>query len=122
MGVGVSVAVLALGAVATDIAESGRSRPGRFGGPTSGTSRSGVAALISGGMDPRLVGEHAVHAIEHDRFFVFTHPELSGLVIERHGTIMMGLEESAAYVTRYQAHEVDGDSIHPDHRSSSARG
>ncbi|MCQ8835489.1 hypothetical protein [Streptomyces malaysiensis] len=73
-------------------------------------------------MDPRLVGEHAVHAIEHDRFFVFTHPELSGLVTERHGTIMMGLEESAAYVTRYQAHEVDGDSIHPDHRSSSARG
>lgn len=100
---GIKVSVLAPAWVATQIGQSDRNRPERFGGPAKGSQSEKSAEEMAGGMDPLAVGEHVVDAITHERMYVFTHPDQRDVVAARHESIMRGFAESQAYVDRTAA-------------------
>jgi NAD(P)-dependent dehydrogenase (short-subunit alcohol dehydrogenase family) len=91
-GSGVGVSLLCPGAVATGIFESERNRPAEFGG--QGTSpdrvRRGFQDAIRAGMTPAAVAECVIAAIQAERFYVLTHPELGGMARTRADDIAAG--------------------------------
>jgi NADP-dependent 3-hydroxy acid dehydrogenase YdfG len=115
MGIGVSV--LCPGVVATNIFDSGRNRPaemkpedgkdnarlvvGSDGGGASAASDAGQeaqrAAMLAAALDPATVGDMVVDAIRNDDAYIFTHPELKGIVDMRQAAIAAGFERWAAY-------------------------
>lgn len=99
-GTGVGVSVLAPAGVVSKIATSDRNRPARYGGPNGISQRPEAASLVANGLDPLVVGGHVVDAIERDRFYIFTHPEMRDVVARRHESIMQGFAESIAYSLR----------------------
>jgi NAD(P)-dependent dehydrogenase (short-subunit alcohol dehydrogenase family) len=94
---GVGVSVLAPSHVATDIAASGRNRQQRFGGPTTGSSDVAVAAALSQGMNPELVGEQVARGIRDNQFYIFTHLEGRDLIEARHQEIMAAFEATRRF-------------------------
>lgn len=85
---GIGVSVLCPGVVRTNIFSSGRNRPATLAAETDtagavlahdveGADRTArIQSLLDGGLDPALVGEMVVHAIQTDECYIFTHPEL----------------------------------------------
>ena len=77
----IGVSVLCPGFINTNIAESARNRPDRFGasdGPVTPAAAAGLAALkarLAEGIDPRYVGELVREAIEGDWEHIFTDTE-----------------------------------------------
>jgi NAD(P)-dependent dehydrogenase (short-subunit alcohol dehydrogenase family) len=94
-GIGISVFCPAL--VATTLGQSHRRRPERFGGayePPPSPRRD----MPTGAITPDAAGERVRHAIEHDEFFVFTHPETSAWIEGRHRRIMAGFDQLDRYL------------------------
>jgi len=103
---GIGVSVLAPSAVATNISLSDRTRPDRFGGPTTGSSpEEHMRRLAERGMDPALVAELVRDAIENERQYVFTHTKDRAVVDARNDRILAGFDESAAALERLAAAE-----------------
>jgi NAD(P)-dependent dehydrogenase (short-subunit alcohol dehydrogenase family) len=94
-GVGVSVFCPAL--VASTLGQSSRRRPARFGGayesPPSLRRYMPTAAIT-----PDAAGARVLHAIQHDEFFVFSHPETRHWIEARHRRIMAGFDALDRYL------------------------
>jgi NAD(P)-dependent dehydrogenase (short-subunit alcohol dehydrogenase family) len=85
---GVGVSVLCPGVVRTNIFESGRNRPAGLGAERDTAGRVLVAdaaadereqrihQLLANALDPAVVGDMVVHAIQTGEFYIFTHPEI----------------------------------------------
>jgi NAD(P)-dependent dehydrogenase (short-subunit alcohol dehydrogenase family) len=94
-GIGVSVFCPAL--VASTLGQSARRRPARFGGayvPPPSERRHMPTAAIT----PDAAGARVLHAIQHDEFFVFTHPETRLWIEARHRRIMAGFDALDRYL------------------------
>ncbi len=96
-GTGIGVSVLCPAQVATTIRDSGLRRPERFGGsyPSAETIESRTRAAT--GLSSDAVGEHVLHAIRHNEFFVFTHPEARARIEQQYAWVMAGFDSAARY-------------------------
>jgi NAD(P)-dependent dehydrogenase (short-subunit alcohol dehydrogenase family) len=69
---GVGVSVLCPGYVRSNLPWSATYRTSRHGGPSSRAPSAAVLQAMQRALDPRVVGEIAVDAIEKDRFLILT--------------------------------------------------
>lgn len=88
----IGVSVLCPGFVATNIFTSGRNRPANLassrgpdtlGGPDMDEIASAVQQSNAEFLEPRIVGEMVLQAIQGNDMFIFTHPQFKDAVIER---------------------------------------
>lgn len=102
---GIGVTVLCPGFVRTRIAESGRSRPERYGpaqmpDPASpaGKLAAQLAELRRSGIDPTEVATQVLTAIRSDKLYVFTHAGAMwrAELKERFDAILTAMDEAAA--------------------------
>lgn len=86
----VGVSVLCPGVVSTNIFTSQRNRPEHLRNETrSEAARQMNAEMMQQiGIDPAVVADMVADAVQHDRFWIFTHPELLDAVDERHRGVM----------------------------------
>ena len=94
-GIGVSVFCPAL--VATTLGRSARRRPARFGGAYE-PPPSSPRQMPTDAITPDAAGARVLHAIQHDEFFVFTHPETRSWIEARHHRITAGFDELDRYL------------------------
>ena len=85
---GIGVSVLCPGVVRTNIFDSGRNRPTALAAETDTAGAVLVAdapeaqraerinQLLASALDPAVVGDMVVHAIQTGEFYIFTHPEI----------------------------------------------
>jgi NAD(P)-dependent dehydrogenase (short-subunit alcohol dehydrogenase family) len=97
-GSDIGVSVLCPAQVDTTLYDSGRRRPARFGGSYQRADLNEARARSATGLSADAVGEHVVHAIGTNEYFIFTHPEARGRVDERHARMMAGFDAAARYV------------------------
>jgi NADP-dependent 3-hydroxy acid dehydrogenase YdfG len=90
----IGVSVLCPGVVNTNIFDSERNRPGELASDQPATPLLGadlsdeeqqerMQAILAGALDPAVVGDMVLHAIQTDEFYIFTHPEIQEQVNER---------------------------------------
>ncbi len=91
----IGVSVLCPGVVNTNIFDSGRNRPDSLKGERDtaslvlnaelpeGERQAAMEALIADSLDPAVVGDMVLHAIQNEEFYIFTHPELEAPVDAR---------------------------------------
>lgn len=93
---GIGVSVLCPGWVRTDILESARNRPERYGpNPAVDAVRplaAQYAERVRTGMDPAEVAQRVLTAIRDDELYVFTHPEMRDAVEERFDRILAAFD------------------------------
>ena len=97
---GIGVSVLCPGFVRTNILESARNRPERYGpttpADTANPRYARFAELVRTGMDPAEVARRVLAAIRDDELYVFTHPETREAVEERFRSILAAFDRTAA--------------------------
>jgi NAD(P)-dependent dehydrogenase (short-subunit alcohol dehydrogenase family) len=100
---GIGVSVLCPGFVRTRISESARNRQQRYGpayvpDPASpaGTVAAQIAERVKSGLDPAEVAARVLAAIRDNELYVFTDPEMHGLVRERFAAILAAMDKVAA--------------------------
>ena len=90
----VKVSVLCPGFVRTRIGESQRNRPAHLADtsshPAAALAANMVQQAVAGGTSPDDVAEQVVAAIREERFYVLTHPEMTGAVHHRNNDIVQG--------------------------------
>jgi NAD(P)-dependent dehydrogenase (short-subunit alcohol dehydrogenase family) len=98
---GIGVSVLMPGYVQSRIAESGRARQERYGGPSTApqVERAGgktqQEALMTGAMPAEPVGERVVEAIRANELYIVTHPEMKPVVAARFARILRAFDRAA---------------------------
>ena len=97
----ISVSVLCPGPVRTDIVACEAHRPERFGPSPENASESPAqkfaASVVNAGLDPAVVGQLVVSAVEADRLYIFTAPQLRGMIEARHQMIAKDLDWAAEH-------------------------
>jgi NAD(P)-dependent dehydrogenase (short-subunit alcohol dehydrogenase family) len=96
-GSGIGLSVLCPAQVDTTLYDSGQRRPERFGGSYQRSDLDAARKRSAAGLSADAVGEHVVHAIRHDEYFIFTHPEARTRVEERHARMQAGFDAAARY-------------------------
>jgi len=94
----IGVSVLCAGFVKTQMPNSGRNRPARFGGPIA-QRQAPDDPLVAGGLhgkDPDLVGEYVANAIEENQLHILTDAKERGLIEARMRKIVEALDYTAA--------------------------
>lgn len=96
----IGVSVLCPGYVHTGIAESGRARQERYGGPHSlpQVEQAGGrphASVLADAMPPGPVGERVVEAIRANELYVITHPEMKPVVAARFDRILRAFDRAS---------------------------
>lgn len=93
-GEGIGVSVICPGFVRTQIAESARNRPERYGPatlPAPGSAAAQLAAHLAAnaeaGLDPAEVAARVLDAIRRNELYVFTHPDMRDEVDARFAAI-----------------------------------
>jgi NAD(P)-dependent dehydrogenase (short-subunit alcohol dehydrogenase family) len=91
----VGVSVLCPGWVKTRIVDAGRNRPSGAGppaelAPTTAMMVEMVRHLVDTGTEPAEIASQVLDAIQERRFYVLTHPEMSGMVEARQADILSG--------------------------------
>ena len=98
---GIGVSILRPGIVRTNILESARNRPKRYGPATPVDTTNPLYARfvehVRTGMDPAEVAQRVMAAIRNDELYVFTHPEMRGAVEERFQAILAAFDTAAAH-------------------------
>ncbi len=94
---GIGVSVLCPGIIRTNIADSARNLPARFGGarPAEGVPPAWIESLrarIATGIDPLYVGELVREAIEGDWPYIFTDNEFEPFIDTRFANIKAGFD------------------------------
>ena len=102
-GSGIGVSVLCPAQVNTTLHASGSRRPDRFGGAYQRADAAQAQARAATGITGDAVGEHVLHAIRSDEYFIFTHPEARDRVEERHARMLAGFDAAARYVAGTKA-------------------
>ena len=90
------VSVLCPGFVNTEIMDAERNRPKKYFNELSemrqihepDNAEEAFRKMIKAGMHPSQVAESIFQAIADDKFFIFTHPELKGMVQARMDDIL----------------------------------
>jgi len=109
----IGVSVLCPGIVDTNIFYSGRNRPSaleastdtsKFIGRNNSTETEAtmLETIKQGALDPKIVGDMVLHAILNDEPYIFTHPELEGMIEERFKSISSSFEKWRAYREEHQ--------------------
>ena len=106
----IGVSVLCPGVVKTNIFNSGRNRPDALRNEDHSDAMTGsvgrseprdvdarMAEIIAGALDPAVVGEMVLHAIQTNELYIFTHPEFKSTVGERYAAVNDAFERWAAY-------------------------
>ena len=97
----IGVSVLCPGPVRTAIVDCDEHRPERFGKAAQKSGRSPAqefaASVVNSGLDPALVGQLVVSAVEANRQYIFTAPELRAMIEARHNMIAQDLDWAAAH-------------------------
>ena len=101
---GIGVSVLCPGVVNTNIFTAGRNRPSSLPGTQEinierpDTSDEPVAdEIMRNILEPSVVGDMVLHAIQDDQFYIFTHPDFAPMVQARTSEI----ETAFAYWSNY---------------------
>lgn len=84
---GIGVSILCPGVVNTDLSNSGRNRPERYGGPFGTPSDFVLAKAASTGTEPLTFGRWIIRAIERQQLYVITHDQDRDQVEARHQRI-----------------------------------
>ena len=97
---GIGVSVLCPYFVRTGIGDSGRNRPQRYGetqtfDPASpaGQMLAFISAAIAAGLDPADVAAQVLAAIRDDELYVFSHPDMRGMVDGRFAAIQAAMDK-----------------------------
>ena len=109
----IGVSVLCPGIVDTNIFYSGRNRPSALEASTdtskfigrnnsAETEATMLETIKQGALDPKIVGDMVLHAILNDEPYIFTHPELEGMIEERFKSISSSFEKWRAYREEHQ--------------------
>jgi len=97
---GIGVSVLCPGIVRTNILESARNRPERYGPATpvvtTNPHYAWFAERVRTGMDPAEVARRVLAAVRDDELYIFTHPETRQAVEERFRAILTAFDRAAA--------------------------
>ena len=93
-GTNVGVTALCPGPIATNLAQGARHRPDHLGGPELRPTAEAVMAerLARTGIDPRLVGERVIDAIQNKTFYAFVSAVPADVIRARHRRIEAELE------------------------------
>jgi NAD(P)-dependent dehydrogenase (short-subunit alcohol dehydrogenase family) len=90
IGSPVRVSVLCPGSVRTKIHEAYRNWPAKYGpwpvvhdSPEVAEWRRTASATVEAGLDPAVIATAVRDAIVGDRFWIFTHPEYGGAIVDR---------------------------------------
>ena len=96
---GIGVSVLCPGVVRTNILESARNRPQRYGPATpvytANPHYAWFAERVRTGMDPAEVARQVLAAIRNEELYIFTHPETRHAVEERFRAILAAFDKTA---------------------------
>jgi NAD(P)-dependent dehydrogenase (short-subunit alcohol dehydrogenase family) len=79
----IGASVLCPGVVATNIGHSGRNRPDQYGGAVAPNPRDKTAEMLSQGLNPDIVGDLVLEAMQADQMYIFTDPGLKHLIETR---------------------------------------
>lgn len=81
----IKVSVLCPAAVNTKIAEAGRNRPAALGGASKGAGILAGAGttMLANGMSPEKIADQVFDAIQNEKFFILTHPEMDEAIRTR---------------------------------------
>jgi NAD(P)-dependent dehydrogenase (short-subunit alcohol dehydrogenase family) len=97
---GIGVSILCPGFVRTNILESARNRPKRYGPAipvdTTNPFYARFVEQVRTGMDPDEVARRVLAAIRDDELYIFTHPEGRGVIEERFRAIFAAFDRTAA--------------------------
>jgi NAD(P)-dependent dehydrogenase (short-subunit alcohol dehydrogenase family) len=105
----IGVSVLCPGVVKTNIFDSGRNRPASltgdrdtaaaiFAADLTDTERAArLAELLANALDPAVVGDMVLHAIQNDEFYIFTHPEIRTISDARQAEISTSFDRWTTY-------------------------
>src|SRR5689334_564535 len=93
----IGVSVLCPGFVKTRIHESGRARQDKYGGigevdPGVGDTREQAAQNVLNGIDPDIVGNRVLEAIQNGELYIFTHPAMRPFVEARFQMILAAFD------------------------------
>lgn len=102
-GSNISASVLCPGFVNTNIGNSARNRPDRFGSARdvaqlSEQEKAGQEMLnqmLKAGLNPRVVGELVLEAVQGDWPYIFTDQNFRGEVVKRYDNLLRGFDQSA---------------------------
>ena len=97
---GIGVSVLCPGFVKTRIHESGRARQDKYGGigdvdPGVGDTREQAAQNVLNGIDPDIVGNRVLEAMQNGELYIFTHPAMRAFVEARFQMILSAFDAAA---------------------------
>jgi NAD(P)-dependent dehydrogenase (short-subunit alcohol dehydrogenase family) len=97
IGSPVRVSVLCPGSVRTKIHEAYRNWPAKYGPwpavqdpPALAKWRRTASAAVEAGLDPAVVATAVREAVIGDRFWIFTHPEYGGAIVDRYRAAVAG--------------------------------
>jgi NAD(P)-dependent dehydrogenase (short-subunit alcohol dehydrogenase family) len=97
---GIGVSILCPGVVRTNILESARNRPQRYGPATPADTANPLyarfAERVRTGTDPAEVARRVLAAVRDDELYIFTHPEMRSAVEERFQAILAAFDRAAA--------------------------
>ena len=96
----IGVSVLCPGFVKTRIHESGRARQDKYGGigdvdPGVGDTREQAAQNVLNGIDPDIVGNRVLEAMQNGELYIFTHPAMRAFVEARFQMILAAFDAAA---------------------------
>ena len=97
---GIGVSILCPGVVRTNVLESARNRPQRYGPATpvdtTNPHYAWFAERVRTGMDSAEVARQVLAAVRDDELYIFTHPETRQAVEERFRAILTAFDRAAA--------------------------
>jgi len=96
----IGVSVLCPGFVKTRIHESGRARQDKYGGigevdPGVGDTREQAVQNVLNGIDPDIVGNRVLEAIQNGELYIFTHPAMRPFVEARFQMILAAFDAAS---------------------------
>ena len=100
LGIGVSILCPSVVRTNTNVLESARNRPQRYGPATpvdtTNPHYAWFAERVRTGMDPAEVARRVLAAVRDDELYIFTHPETRQAVEERFRAILTAFDRAAA--------------------------
>ena len=106
---GIGVSVLCPGVVNTNIFDSGRNRPAALqSGASEGSielaaqlpddeQSARIQELLANALEPSLIGDMVLHAIQENEPYILSHPEFAGMVEARHQDMLGAFERWRSY-------------------------
>ena len=102
----IGVSVLCPGFVDTNIYTSERNRPAGFGGEAASSfnlpEHSIEEVSFDGKIQASMVGDMVLHAIQNNEMYIFSHPEFSEAIQERHQSMLDAFARWSSFRANYE--------------------